>query len=48
MDILKSCIQLIVSGAERIDVDIVSALLLLYLAVVPALFLVCICKGGRG
>lgn len=48
MDILKSCIQLIVSGAERIDVDIVFALLLLYLAVVPALFLVCICKGVRG
>lgn len=48
MDLLKSCIQLIVSGAERIDVEIVHALLLMYLVVVAALFLVRIIKGVRG
>lgn len=47
MELLKSCIQLIAYGAQRIDVDVVYALLLAYLAVVAALFLVRICKGVR-
>lgn len=45
MDLLKSAIELIVSGAERVDVDIVLAMLLMYLAVVAALMLVRIFKG---
>lgn len=42
---LKSAIELIVSGAERVDVDVVLAMLLMYLAVVAALMLVRIFKG---
>lgn len=40
MDLLKSSIELIVSGAQRIDVDVVHALLVMYIAAVPVLFLI--------
>lgn len=40
MDLLKSAVELIVSGAQRIDVGVVHALLVMYVAAVPVLFLV--------
>lgn len=45
MNLLKSSIELIVSGAERVDVDVVHALLIMYMAVVAALFLIRILRG---
>lgn len=48
MEVLKETIELIVYGAQRIDVDLVNALLLLYIITVPALFLVRIFKGVKG
>lgn len=47
MDVLKQAIQLIVYVAERVDVGIVYALLIMYMAVVAALFLIRILKGVR-
>lgn len=45
MDLLKAVIDLIVSGAECVDVEIVHALLIMYMAVVAAFFLIRIFKG---
>lgn len=45
MDLLKLVIELVVSGAKRVDVDIVHALLIMYMAVVAAMFLIRILKG---
>lgn len=47
MELLKQIIQLIVTAASRTDVDIIVALLLFYLAVVPALFLIRIWRGTK-
>lgn len=48
MELVKSCLELIVFGAKRVDVDAVFGLLIFYLAMVAALFLVRILKGVRG
>lgn len=45
MDLLKQMIQLIVSACSRVDVDIIVALLIFYMAVVAALFLIRIIRG---
>lgn len=45
MDVLKSAIELIVYGAQRIDVEVVHALLIMYMAVVAVMFLIRIFRG---
>lgn len=45
MDLLKQMIQLIVSACSRVDVDIIVALLIFYMAVVAALFLIRMIRG---
>lgn len=45
MDLLKQMIQLIVLACSRADVDIIVALLIFYMAVVAALFLIRIIRG---
>lgn len=45
MELIKSVIEFIISGAQRVDVDAVFGLLIFYLAVVAALFLIRIVKG---
>lgn len=47
MELLKQIILLIVTAASRTDVDIIVALLIFYLAVVSALFLIRIWRGAN-
>lgn len=45
MDLFKSIIEFIVSGAQLVNVDIINALLIFYISVVPVFFLIRIMRG---
>lgn len=47
MEIIKSCLQLIVDAASRPDLGVVFGLLIFYLSMVAVLFLVRIVRGVR-
>lgn len=47
MDLFKGMIEFIVSAASRTDVDIIVALLIFYMAIVAALFLIRIIRGFK-